>query len=134
MLTRELLASYIDAGAGRIKADMAVMGGTLINVNTGEYYQADVAIYKGKITAVEKDISDYVDDHTKIIDAKGKYLAPGLIDCHVHVECSKMSMTRFAEAVCRMAPRASSADLMNIFPSSASMGSRIFSKRSMRPL
>lgn len=70
MLTRELLASYIDAGAGRIKADMAVMGGTLINVNTGEYYQADVAIYKGKITAVEKDISDYVDDHTKIIDAK----------------------------------------------------------------
>ena len=26
MLTRELLASYIDAGAGRIKADMAVMG------------------------------------------------------------------------------------------------------------
>lgn len=71
MLTRELLASYIDAGAGRIKADMAVMGGTLINVNTGEYYQADVAIYKGKITAVEKDISDYIDEHTKIIDAKG---------------------------------------------------------------
>ena len=35
MLTRELLASYIDAGAGRIKADMAVLGGTLINVNTG---------------------------------------------------------------------------------------------------
>lgn len=99
MLTRELLASYIDAGAGRIKADMAVMGGTLINVNTGEYYQADVAIYKGKITAVEKDISDYIDEHTKIIDAKGKYFAPGLIDCHVHVECSKMSMTRFAEAV-----------------------------------
>lgn len=71
MLTRELLASYIDAGAGRIKADMAVMGGTLINVNTGEYYQADVAIYKGKITAVEKDISGYIDEHTKIIDAKG---------------------------------------------------------------
>lgn len=89
MLTRELLASYIDAGAGRIKADMAVMGGTLINVNTGEYYQADVAIYKGKITAVEKDISDYIDEHTKIIDAKGKYLAPGLIDCHVHVECKE---------------------------------------------
>ena len=70
MLTRELLSSYIDAGAGRIKADMAVMGGTLINVNTGEYYQADVAIYQGKITAVEKDISDYIDEHTKIIDAK----------------------------------------------------------------
>lgn len=99
MLTTELLSEYIDAGAGRIKADMAVVGGTLINVNTSEYYAADVAIYKGKIVAVESDISDYIDENTKIIDAKGKYLAPGLIDCHIHVECSKMSMTRFAEAV-----------------------------------
>ena len=99
MLTTELLSEYIDAGAGRIKADMAVVGGTLINVNTSEYYAADVAIYKGKIVAVESDISDYIDENTKIIDAKGKYLAPGLIDCHIHVECSKMSITRFAEAV-----------------------------------
>lgn len=99
MLTPELLSEYIDAGAGKIKADMAVVGGTLINVNTSEYYAADVAIYKGKIVAVESDISDYIDENTKIIDAKGKYLAPGLIDCHIHVECSKMSITRFAEAV-----------------------------------
>ena len=99
MLTREMLSEYIDAGAAKIKADMAVLGGTLINVNTSEYYKADVAIYKGKIVAVDSDISDYVDEHTKKIDATGKYLAPGLIDCHVHVECSKMSMTRFAEAV-----------------------------------
>ncbi len=99
MLTRELLSEYIDAGAAKVKADLAICGGTLINVNTGEYYKADVAIYKGRITAVEADISDYIDGNTKVIDATGKYLAPGLIDCHVHVECSKMSMTRFAEAV-----------------------------------
>ena len=99
MLTRELLSEYIDAGAAKVKADLAICGGTLINVNTSEYYKADVAIYKGRITAVEADISDYIDGNTKVIDATGKYLAPGLIDCHVHVECSKMSMTRFAEAV-----------------------------------
>ncbi|ADY85086.1 amidohydrolase family protein [Lactobacillus helveticus] len=99
MLTKELLSEYIDAGAAKIKADLAIMGGTLINVNTGEYYLADVAIYKGRIVAVDQDISDYLDDHTQIVDAKGKYLAPGLIDCHIHVECSKMSMTRFAQAV-----------------------------------
>ncbi|MBT8960904.1 adenosine deaminase, partial [Lactobacillus delbrueckii subsp. bulgaricus] len=93
------LSEYIDAGAAKIKADLAIMGGTLINVNTGEYYLADVAIYKGRIVAVDQDISDYLDDHTQIVDAKGKYLAPGLIDCHIHVECSKMSMTRFAQAV-----------------------------------
>ncbi len=99
MLTREMLSEYIDAGAAKIKADMAILGGTLINVNTSEYYQADVAIYKGKIVAVDSDISDYIDEHTKKIDATGKYLAPGLIDCHIHVECSKMSMTRFGQAV-----------------------------------
>lgn len=65
MLTKELLSDYIDAGAARIKADMAVIGGTLINVNTGEYYKADVAVYKGKIVAVESDISDYIDEHTQ---------------------------------------------------------------------
>lgn len=99
MLTREMLSEYIDAGAAKIKADMAILGGTLINVNTSEYYKADVAIYKGRIVAVDSDISDYMDEHTQKIDATGKYLAPGLIDCHIHVECSKMSMTRFAQAV-----------------------------------
>ena len=99
MLTKELLSEYIDAGAAKIKADLAVTGGTLINVNTGEYYKADVAVYKGRIVAVEKDISDYLSPTTQIIDATNKYIAPGLIDCHIHVECSKMSMTRFAQAV-----------------------------------
>lgn len=99
MLTKELLSDYIDAGAAKIKADLAIVGGTLINVNTGEYYKADVAMYKGKIVAVESDISDYIGPDTKTVDGTGKYLAPGLIDCHIHVECSKMSMTRFAQAV-----------------------------------
>lgn len=99
MLTKELLSEYIDAGAAKIKADLAVIGGTLINVNTGEYYKADVAVYKGRIVAVDKDISDYLSPSTQIIDATDKYIAPGLIDCHIHVECSKMSMTRFAQAV-----------------------------------
>lgn len=99
MLTKELLSDYIDAGAAKIKADLAIVGGTLINVNTGEYYKADVAMYKGKIVAVESDISDYMGPDTKTVDGTGKYLAPGLIDCHIHIECSKMSMTRFAQAV-----------------------------------
>lgn len=99
MLTTEQLTDYIDAGAAKIKADLAILNGTLINVNTGEYYQADVAVYKDKIVAVDSDITSYIDEHTKTIDASGKYLAPGLIDGHIHVECSKMSMTRFAQAV-----------------------------------
>ena len=99
MITTELLAEYIAAGAAEIKADVAILGGTLMNVHTGEYYLADIAIYKEKIVAVEPDISEYMGEHTRCIDCKGKYIVPGLIDCHIHVECSKMSMTRFAQAV-----------------------------------
>ena len=99
MLTKELLSEYIDAGAAKIKADMVIIGGTLVNVNTEEYYPANVAIYKKRIIAVDSDIKDYIGENTRIIDATDKYLVPGLIDCHIHVECSKMSMTRFAQAV-----------------------------------
>lgn len=70
MLTKELLSDYIDAGAAKIKADLAIVGGTLINVNTGEYYKADVAMYKGKIVAVESDISDYMGPDTKTVDGR----------------------------------------------------------------
>ena len=99
MDTTTELEKYIDAGAAEIPADLVIENGTLINVDTAEYYRADVAIYKGRIVAVDKDVSDYVGEHTRHVDATDQYLAPGLIDGHIHVECSKMSMTRFAQAV-----------------------------------
>lgn len=99
MDTTTELEKYIDAGAAEIPADLVIENGTLINVDTAEYYRADVAIYKGRIVAVDKDVSDYVGKHTRHVDATDQYLAPGLIDGHIHVECSKMSMTRFAQAV-----------------------------------
>lgn len=99
MTTIEELEQYIDAGAAKIPADTVIEHGTLVNVDTAEYYPADIAIYNGKIVAVDEDINDYIGPNTKHIDATGKYLVPGMIDGHIHVECSKMSMTRFAQAV-----------------------------------
>lgn len=115
MLTKELLSEYIDAGAAKIKADMVIIGGTLVNVNTEEYYPANVAIYKKRIIAVDSDIKDYIGENTRIIDATDKYLVPGLIDCHIHVECSKMSMTRLHKLWYHMEPLVLLQDLMNIF-------------------
>ncbi|MFD0898030.1 adenine deaminase C-terminal domain-containing protein [Loigolactobacillus binensis] len=99
MLTTAELSRYIDAGAAKQAADLVIENGTLVNVNTAEYYPANIAIYKSKIVAVDPDVTAYVDEHTRHIDASGQYLVPGLIDGHIHVECSKLSMTRFAEAV-----------------------------------
>lgn len=99
MTTVEQLGRYIDAGAAKLPADLVIENGTLVNVNTAEYYLADVAVYQGKIVAVDADVSAYVGPETRHVDATGKYLAPGLIDGHIHVECSKLSLTRFAQAV-----------------------------------
>jgi adenine deaminase len=92
------LKEMIRAGRGIIPADTVVKGGNLVNVMTSEIYPADVAIYKDMIAAVG-DVSDYIGPDTKIIDAEGKYLVPGLIDGHIHSECSKLSITSFAKAV-----------------------------------
>lgn len=96
--TIENLKEMIRAGRGKLPADTVVKGGNLVNVMTSEIYPADVAIYKDMIAAVG-DVTDYIGPETKLIDASGKYLAPGLIDGHIHSECSKLSITSFAKAV-----------------------------------
>ncbi len=96
--TVENLKLLVRAGKGEIPADMVVKNGKLINVMTGEIYPADLAVYKDTIVAMG-DVEDYIGPDTEIIDAKGKYLSPGLIDGHIHIECSKLSMTSFAKAV-----------------------------------
>lgn len=92
------LKEMIRAGRGLLPADTVVTGGNLVNVMTSEIYPADVAIYKDMIAAVG-DVSAYIGPDTKTIDASGKYLVPGLIDGHIHSECSKLSITSFAKAV-----------------------------------
>lgn len=92
------LRDLIRAGHGEIKADLAIVNGTLINVASSEVYPADVAVKNGTIVAIG-DVSHCIGPETRIHDAKGRYLAPGLIDGHLHVECSKLSITSFAKLV-----------------------------------
>ncbi len=92
------LKQLIRAGRGIVPAHTVIRYGKLVNVMTSEVYDADVAIYEDTIVAVG-DVSDYIGEETKIIDASGRYLVPGLIDGHIHSECSKLSITSFAKAV-----------------------------------
>ncbi|NVY96668.1 adenine deaminase [Lactobacillus sp. DCY120] len=99
MTTISELENYLDAGGAKIPADLVIENGTLVNVNTSEYYPSNVAIYHGRIVAVDQDLTAYIGPKTRHLNAQGKYLVPGLIDGHLHVECSKLSLTRFAQAV-----------------------------------
>ncbi len=85
-------------------ADLLVTGGQLVNVFTGEIYPADVAIAADRIAAVSGPgqpplAGQYRGADTEVVDADGAYLVPGLIDGHLHLECSKLSVTMFANAV-----------------------------------
>ncbi|MDR1774283.1 MAG: amidohydrolase family protein [Clostridioides sp.] len=92
------LKTLIRAGRAIIPAQKAITGGTLVNVMSSEIYKADVAIYEDTIVAIG-DVSDYISDDTEIIDATGEFLVPGMIDGHIHSECSKLSITSFAKGV-----------------------------------
>lgn len=90
----------LDVAYGRAHADTVITGGRLVNVLTGEIYSADIAIAGGKVAAVG-DVSAQRGEGTEVIDAAGRYLTPGLIDGHLHIECSKLSVTMFADLVSR---------------------------------
>jgi adenine deaminase len=65
----------------------------VVNVFSGQIERKDVAIYDGGIVG----FGDY--PAKKIVDVKGDFLCPGLIDGHVHIESSMVTIPRFARAV-----------------------------------
>lgn len=84
---------------GLQKADCVITNAQLINVCTKEIIpNIDVAIVKGRIALV-KDAKHCIGAQTKVIDAQGKYIAPGFLDGHIHVESSMMSVSEYAKAV-----------------------------------
>ena len=56
-----------------------IRGGTVVNVHTRELQVADVAVLGDRIATVG-DVSEMLGDGTEVIDAQGRWLAPGLIE------------------------------------------------------
>ena len=64
------------------RVDTIVRGGQI--VTSSLIYDASVAIYEGKIVAIGPE--EFLPPADSYIDAEGKYVLPGLIDCHVHLD------------------------------------------------
>ena len=90
------IKELVRAGAGELKADLVITNGRLVNVATAEIYRADVAVLGEAIVAVG-DVSPHTGSDTRVLDAAGRHLTPGLIDGHQHIECSKLSVTSLAK-------------------------------------
>jgi len=88
------LESLIPIAAGREPADLLLTNLRLVDVLAGEIYPAEVALAGGRIAAVG---TGYAARET--LDLGGAFLAPGLLDAHVHVESSMVTPAEFARAV-----------------------------------
>jgi len=93
-------AMLIDVATGRAPADTVIRGGAWVNVHSGEIVAAtDVAIVRGRFAYVGPDAAHTIGADTRVVEAAGRYLVPGLIDAHMHVESGMVTVTEFARAV-----------------------------------
>jgi adenine deaminase len=87
-------AKLIAVAKGESPADLILSDARIVNVFTGDIECGNVAVYGGRIAG----IGSYTQAE-EIIDLKGKYLVPGLINGHTHIESSMLDIGQYARAV-----------------------------------
>jgi len=96
----EMTQDLVAVAMGRKHADTVICNGRWVNVHSGEILPGtDVAIFGGRVAYVGPDASHCIGPRTRIIEAKQRYLVPGLCDAHMHVESGMVTVTEFARAV-----------------------------------
>ncbi len=88
------IVDRLAAARGETPADLVLRGAKLVNVVSGEIYPTDIVIHDRHVVALG---AGYSGRHEA--DLTGKYVAPGLIDAHVHIESSLVTPAEFARAV-----------------------------------
>jgi adenine deaminase len=92
--------NLIDVAMGRVPADLVIRNGKWVCVQTGEIIpNIDIAIKGERIAFVGSDASHTIGNSTEVIDADDKFLVPGLLDGHMHIESSMATVTEFVRGV-----------------------------------
>ncbi|MHB2167683.1 adenine deaminase [Alsobacter sp. R-9] len=87
----------VDAAMGRAPFDVLITGGTVVDVATCELRDADVGLVGPIVASVHP--RGARGDARRMLDASGGFVAPGLIDAHMHVESSMMTPRGYARTV-----------------------------------
>ncbi|MET0136825.1 MAG: adenine deaminase [Sphingobium sp.] len=96
----EMATVLVDVATGRKPADLVVRNGRWVNVHSGEIIPGtDLAIASGRFAYCGPDAGHAIGEGTKVVDAGGRYLVPGLCDGHMHVESGMVTVTEFCRAV-----------------------------------
>ncbi len=90
----------VDCAMGRKAADLVVHDGQWVCVQTGEIIpHTDVAVISGRVAFVGADAAHTIGPKTQVIQANGRFIVPGLLDAHMHVESGMLTVTEFVRAV-----------------------------------
>ncbi len=95
------LKRHIQIARGELPADLVLRNANLVNVCTGENYLADVALADGLIMGVSESNTPHSHSYQgqQERDLQGRWLAPGLIDGHMHIESTMLVLPEFARLV-----------------------------------
>ena len=100
----ELLVRRLAVARGDEPADLVIRGGRVLSTFTREWLDGDVAIVDGVVAG----IGAY--EGREVLDATGRFVVPGFIDAHVHLESSKLLVDEFARLVLPLGTTAVVAD------------------------
>jgi adenine deaminase len=103
-MSNEDLARRLAVARGDEPADLVVRGGTVLSVFTREWLDVDVAIVDGFVAG----LGSY--EGRENLDATGRYVVPGFIDAHMHLESVKLLVDEFARLVLPLGTTAVVAD------------------------
>jgi adenine deaminase len=98
------LARRLAVARGDEPADLVICGGRVFSAFTREWLEGDLAIADGYVAG----LGDY--EGAETLDASGRYIVPGFIDAHMHLESSKLLVDEFAKLVLPLGTTAVVAD------------------------
>lgn len=75
-------------------ADLLLRNARLVNVLSGEVHRTDIALAGGVIAGLGEGY-----EGREVLDLEGRFVAPGFLDAHVHIESSMVPPAEFARAV-----------------------------------
>jgi len=117
----------IQVAKGELPADLLLANAKIINVFNGQIEPGNIAICGDKIAGV----GDY-HEAKEVVDVGGRYIAPGLINGHIHPESSMLDITQYARAVVPRGTTALVTDLHEIANVSGLAGIRYVLNRARR--
>ena len=89
-----MIADLIEKAKNINEVDFILKNGTIVDVFNLDTFQGDVAIYKGYIVGIGQ-----FESKGNVIDVSNKFIVPGLIDGHIHIESTMVRPAEFSRAL-----------------------------------